>query len=84
MSLATLRLLVLAGIACFLCLAFAANAAADDPPTVGKPIPKVDLPATQIELVLPDKKGAKTLNLADLKGKKNIVLFFYPKALTGG
>ena len=50
----------------------------------GQPAPKVELPATQIEAVLPDKKGAKTLRLSDLKGKKNVVLYFYPKALTGG
>jgi hypothetical protein len=50
----------------------------------GRPAPNVDLPATQIETVLPDKKDAKTLKLSDLKGKKNVVLYFFPKALTGG
>jgi hypothetical protein len=50
----------------------------------GKPAPNVELPATQIGLVLPDKKDAKTLHLSDLKGKKNVVLYFFPKALTGG
>jgi hypothetical protein len=50
----------------------------------GQPAPNVELPATQIESVLPDKKGAKTLRLGDLKGKKNVVLYFFPKALTGG
>jgi hypothetical protein len=50
----------------------------------GQPAPDVELPATQIGLVLPDKKDAKTLHLSDLKGKKNVVLYFYPKALTGG
>jgi peroxiredoxin Q/BCP len=49
----------------------------------GKPAPAVDLPATQIEKALPDKKDAKTVNLSDLKGK-NVVLFFYPKAMTPG
>ena len=32
----------------------------------------------------PIKKGDKTLKLSDLKGKKNVVLFFYPKAMTRG
>src|SRR5436309_2930500 len=50
----------------------------------GKPAPKVELEATQIEKVLPDKKDAKTLTLKDFKGKKNVVLFFYPKAMTRG
>ncbi len=52
-------------------------------PKVGEPAPAFDLPATQIDKVLPDKKDAKTLSLKDLKGK-NVVLFFYPKALTKG
>ncbi len=50
----------------------------------GQAAPSVELPATQIEAVLPDKKDAKTLKLADLKGKKHVVLYFFPKALTGG
>lgn len=51
----------------------------------GKPFPlQVDLPATSIEKLLPSKAEAKTLSLADLKGKKNVVLFFYPKAMTKG
>ncbi len=49
----------------------------------GQPAPEVELPATQIEKVLPDKKGAKTLNLKDLRGK-NVVLYFFPKAMTKG
>lgn len=55
-----------------------------EPVKEGQPAPAVELPATFIESVLPDKKGAKSLNLADFKGKKNVVLWFYPKALTGG
>jgi len=53
---------------------------------VGKPAPDVDLPAVGIEKVLPAKKDAKTLNLKDFRGDngKNVVLFFFPKALTGG
>ncbi len=50
----------------------------------GKPAPDVELPATQIDKVLPDKKGAKTLSLKDFQGKKNVVLFFYPAAMTPG
>ncbi len=51
---------------------------------VGKPAPPIELPATQIGKVLPDKKDAKTLTLKDFEGKKNVVLFFYPKAMTRG
>jgi peroxiredoxin Q/BCP len=51
---------------------------------VGKPAPDISLPATQIDKVLPSKKDAKTLSLKDFKGKKNVVLYFYPKAMTGG
>ncbi|MGL4554240.1 MAG: hypothetical protein ACRC33_24000 [Gemmataceae bacterium] len=54
-----------------------------DPPTVGEPAPSIDLPAANVAAVLPDKKDKKRLALADLKGK-NVVLWFYPKALTGG
>ena len=50
----------------------------------GKPAPDVDLPATQIGKVLPDKKDAKTMSLKDFQGKKNVVLFFFPKAMTPG
>lgn len=51
---------------------------------VGKPAPAFNLPATQIGKVLPDKKDAKTLSLKDFEGKKNVVLFFFPKAMTRG
>lgn len=50
----------------------------------GQKAPNIELPATQIETILPEKKGAKTLSLSDLKGKKNVVLFFFPKAMTPG
>src|SRR5947207_1444898 len=50
----------------------------------GKPAPAFELPATQISTVLPDKKDAKTISLKDFEGKKNVVLFFYPKAMTRG
>lgn len=49
----------------------------------GQPAPDVDLPATQIGKVLPGST-AKTLHLKDLQGKKNVVLYFFPKALTAG
>ena len=43
----------------------------------GKPAPKVVLDAAG--------KGKKAqVNLDDFKGNKNVVLFFYPKAMTGG
>ena len=55
---------------------------------VGKPAPATELEATSIDKVLPDKKEAKTLSLKDFQGKgdkgKNVVLFFFPKALTRG
>jgi hypothetical protein len=50
----------------------------------GKAAPDIELPATNIVSIFPDKKEAKSFKLSDLKGKKNIVLWFYPKALTGG
>jgi len=46
----------------------------------GKPAPNIDLPAK----ALPGKTDAKTLSLKDLQNKKNVVLYFFPKALTGG
>lgn len=65
----------------------AATAAADENPQKvmqGKPAPDIDLPATQVGLVLPEKRDAKSLHLKDLRGKKNVVLYFFPKALTKG
>jgi hypothetical protein len=50
---------------------------------VGKPAPPIDLPATNINKVLPDKKGKKTISIEDVKGK-NVVVYFFPKALTRG
>jgi hypothetical protein len=51
---------------------------------VGQPAPDITLPATQVEKAIPDKKGAESLQLKDLQGKKNVVLYFFPKALTKG
>jgi len=84
----TLRLLGLLGLCAGLMIAAGWVVAAEDKketpkPQEGQPAPDVELPATQIDTVLPDKKGAKTLSLKDLKGK-NVVLFFYPKAMTKG
>jgi hypothetical protein len=62
-------------------------AAADDDAkkaALGQPAPDVDLAATQIGLILPQRKSAKTLHLSDLRGKKNVVLYFFPKAMTKG
>jgi peroxiredoxin Q/BCP len=82
MRLLTSRLLAAALVA-LVGLALPAWAADNDKlPEVGKPAPVVELPAVNISKALPDSKK-KTLSLADLKGK-NVVLYFYPKALTGG
>jgi peroxiredoxin Q/BCP len=71
-------------LACLLALAGLARAEDDNKlPEVGKPAPAIDLPATSVGTVLPGKKGEATLTLKDLKGK-NVVLFFYPKAMTKG
>jgi cytochrome oxidase Cu insertion factor (SCO1/SenC/PrrC family) len=43
-------------------------------PKVGEPAPEIDLP---------DQSGKKT-TLAQFKGKKNVLLAFYPKSFTGG
>lgn len=47
---------------------------------VGDKFPDVPLAAAQIDKV---KKDAKTVSIADLKGK-TVIVFFYPKALTKG
>jgi hypothetical protein len=49
----------------------------------GKPAPDFNLPAVNLAKALPGKKDAKTLHLKDLEGK-NVVLFFFPKAMTRG
>jgi thioredoxin-dependent peroxiredoxin len=56
---------------------------AQETPTlkVGDPAPAIELPATLADTVA---KGKKTIALADLKGKKNVVLFFFPRAMTKG
>jgi hypothetical protein len=74
---------LLAGLAWAAGSAPAADKADEQKPVVGQPAPDIQLPATQIGKVLPDKKDAKTLSLKDLQGK-NVVLYFFPKAMTRG
>jgi hypothetical protein len=45
--------------------------------------PDVRLKATQVKKVIPDAKD-DTLSPADFKGKKKVVLFYFPKAGTPG
>jgi len=45
--------------------------------TEGQPAPDVELPAANTE------KG-KMLKLKDYRGKKNVVLYFFPRAATPG
>jgi hypothetical protein len=52
-------------------------------PKEGDMAPDVRLKATQAKKALPDAKD-DTLSLADFKGKKKVVLFYFPKALTKG
>ncbi len=81
----TARCLLIGALAVLLVPAFAGRAsAADEGVKEGQPAPDIALPATQIGTVLPDKKDAKELRLKDFEGKKNVVLFFFPKAKTGG
>src|SRR4051812_23423264 len=68
-----------AGLAAALCLCLSASAQ-ESKVKVGDPFPDVPLAAAQIDKV---KKGAKTVSIADFKGK-TVVIFFYPKALTKG
>jgi peroxiredoxin Q/BCP len=68
-------------------LAFAAFTHAEDKKTEDKKADDVKVavgqPAPNFELEAATKDGTKKISLKDLKGK-NVVLFFYPKALTGG
>lgn len=62
--------------------------AADPPPAKpvaeGQPAPDIDLPAVQAGKALPGQAEGKMLHLKDLQGKKNVVLYFFPKAATRG
>jgi peroxiredoxin Q/BCP len=48
----------------------------------GDKFPNVELKAAQVDK-LPGKKAGDAVGIADLKGK-TVVVFFYPRALTGG
>jgi peroxiredoxin len=76
----------LIGCAAWLLLAGASAAppGAAGMPSEGQPAPDIDLPAVQVGKALPDHADAKTLRLSDLRGKNNVVLYFFPKALTSG
>ena len=66
---------------------FGVAAAADPPaPKEGDKAPDIKLAAASgIETVLPGKKASDTVSLHDLGANgKNVVVFFFPKALTGG
>ncbi len=76
------RYLSLLGLGVLLALTSAVRAE-DEKIKEGSPAPDIKLQATQIEKVLPGKKDATEMSLKDLKGK-NVVLFFFPKAMTKG
>ena len=66
-------------------LVWAAPAFGDNPEiNEGGKLPTIDLPAANVGAALPNQKDAKTLNLDEFKGKKNVVLFLFPKAMTRG
>jgi len=66
-------------------VAWAMPAHGDEPEVKeGDKAPAIELPAVNADKALPDQKDAKTLNLKDFQGKKNVVLFFFPKAMTKG
>ncbi len=78
-----LRFAALAALAAVACVLASSAAPADDTKLnvkEGDKFPAVPLAAAQIDKV---KKDAKTVSIADLKGKV-VVIFFYPKALTKG
>jgi peroxiredoxin len=77
------RLLRIAALAALLALAAPALADKEGKVEVGKPAPDFTAPAVNVAKALPDKKDARSLHLKDLRGK-NVVLYFFPKALTGG
>lgn len=79
MTIAWIRLGLLAFSLLWVCAAVAADE--DDPSDIqeGKPAPNLELPAT---LLADDKDGL--LKFKNLGGQKNIVLFFFPRAMTPG
>ena len=58
-------------------------ASAAGPSLEGKPAPEIDLPATSAAKAVPAKAAGDHLKLSELRGKY-VVLYFFPKALTGG
>jgi hypothetical protein len=64
-------------------LAVGCPAGAQTAPKEGDMSPDVRLKATQVKKVLPDAKE-DIISPADFKGKKNVVLFYFPKAMTKG
>src|SRR5262249_39571579 len=60
--------------------------AADAPPKEGDKAPDVELKATSASKALPGKKAGDAIRLKELQGEngKNVVLFFFPKAMTPG
>jgi thioredoxin-dependent peroxiredoxin len=69
------------GVVMSLLLAGAAAVAAG--PKEGDSVPDVKVPAYQAKKVLPDSKD-DLVSPASFKGKKNVVLFYFPKAMTPG
>jgi peroxiredoxin Q/BCP len=65
-------LLALSAIACLLCFSSIVNAA--DPPAVGDDAPDFSMVGSD----------GKTYKLSDFKGKKAVVVAWYPRAFTGG
>lgn len=79
-----LRFAALAALAAAVCLPFTGTPVSADDTTlnvkVGDKFPDVPLAGAQLDKA---KKDAKTLSIADLKGK-TVIIFFYPKASTRG
>lgn len=78
------RLVGIAGALACLALAAGQSGGGEAGVKEGQPAPEVELPAVNIATALPDQKDAKTLRLKDFHKKKNVVLFFFPKAMTKG
>ena len=76
------------GAAAAIALLLAAAARADNDTKMkvkeGDRAPDIELPAAQAQSALPDHKDGSPLRLKDFEGKKNVVLYFFPKAATTG
>jgi hypothetical protein len=73
----------LLGLAACALLGVGCPAGAQTAPKEGEMAPDVRLKATQVKKAVPDAKD-DTLSPADFKGKKKVVLFYFPKAMTRG